>query len=410
MSEASTGAACKAAPITLSLLLAACGGGGGDSVTVNVPAPEPTPAPEPLAVATERAFPGLSFEAPMAMVPLPGEPDQWFLIERAGRLLRFDDRQDASSAEVVLDIRDRVSATGEGGLLGLALHPDFVTNGRLFLSYTAPGAPLESRIAEFVSVDGGQSFAADSEQIRLTVLQDASNHNGGHMAFGPDGFLYLGLGDGGGSNDPNGRAQDTGNLLGAMLRLDVDVPTGYAIPTDNPFAGNADCVQGFGAADCPEIFAWGLRNPWRWSFDSATGDLWLGDVGQGDWEEINRIEVGRNYGWPIREGANCNPNLGGDPCDATGLTDPIAEYPHELGRSVTGGFVYRGGGIPALAGSYVFGDFTSGTVWRLDEDNDLEELFDSDWRLVSLAEDAAGELYVIDLAGGGVHRLVDANP
>ena len=344
----------------------------------------------------------------MAMAQPPGDPSAWFLIERSGRVWRFDASDTVDAVSLVIDISAQVSGAGEGGLLGIALHPGFADNGRVFLSYTAPLAPLESRVSEFLSLDGGLALAADSERIVLTVLQDAGNHNGGHVAFGPDGMLYFGLGDGGGSNDPRGRAQDTTNLLGAMVRIDVDGGQPFGIPDDNPFAGNAPCIQGFGADDCPEIYAWGLRNPWRFSFDRGNGDLWLGDVGQDDWEEIDVVRAGENYGWPIREGANCNPNLFNAGCESAGLVDPVAEYDHSLGRSITGGYVYRGTEIDNLAGSYVFGDFANGRIWRLVDAGgslSLEELIDSELRIVSFAEAADGELYVLDLEGG-IFRLV----
>ncbi|MEE4190026.1 MAG: PQQ-dependent sugar dehydrogenase [Halieaceae bacterium] len=393
----------------------ACGGsGGGNSGGAGAGgggSPSP-PAPEPPAVSASLApaFPGLGFEAPMAMVQPPGDLSTWFLIERRGRVWRFDAADTVSSASLVIDISAQVSGSGEGGLLGIALHPGFASNGRAFLSYTAPLAPLESRVSEFISLDGGLTLDADSERIVLTVLQDAGNHNGGNIAFGPDGMLYFGLGDGGGSNDPLDRAQDTTNLLGAMVRIDVDEGQPYGIPADNPFAGNATCVQGFGSAPCPEIYAWGLRNPWRFSFDRDSGDLWLGDVGQDGWEEVDVVRVGENYGWPIREGANCNPNLFSDGCDTTGLVDPVAEYDHSLGRSITGGYVYRGGAVANLAGSYVFGDFATGRIWRLVDDSGnlaLEELIDTELRIVSFAEAADGELFVLGLEGG-IFRLVDS--
>lgn len=348
----------------------------------------------------------------MAMVQPPGDPTTWYLIERAGRVWRFAASDTVDTAALVLDISARVSTEGEGGLLGIAFHPGFADNGRVFLSYTAPLAPLESRLSEFLSLDAGLTFAADSERIVLTVLQDSGNHNGGHIAFGSDDRLFFGMGDGGGSNDPRERAQDTTNLLGAMLRIDVDDGQPFGIPDGNPFAGNPPCSQGFGSGDCPEIYAWGLRNPWRFSFDRDSGDLWLGDVGQDDWEEIDVVRAGENYGWPVREGAHCNPNLFNAGCDSQGLVDPVAEYDHSLGQSITGGYVYRGTEIANLAGSYVFGDFVNGRIWRLVDDGgslSLAELIDSDLRIVSFAEAADGELYVLDLEGG-IYRLVDGAP
>ncbi|MFL2545819.1 MAG: PQQ-dependent sugar dehydrogenase [Candidatus Rariloculaceae bacterium] len=184
----------------------------------------------------------------------------------------------------------------------MAFHPDYANNLQVYLSFAVDGSPLISRIERLVSSDGGLTLDLASRTLLLSVPQDFGNHNGGNVAFGPDGYFYIGFGDGGSGGDPNNRAQSTSNLLGALLRIDVDNAVPYSIPGDNPFAGNVLCTTGFGAASCPEIFAYGLRNPWRWSFDSVTGDIFLGDVGQSRFEEIDRITVGSNYGWNIREG------------------------------------------------------------------------------------------------------------
>ncbi len=390
------------------LFLAACGGGGGGGGAVTTP-PTPAPPPAPLSVSLEPAFPNLGFEAPMFMLQPPGDDTVWFLVEREGRVWRFVDDDATTSAELVVDISNQVSTRGEGGLLGMTFHPDFAANGRAYLSYTAPLSPLESRVSEFLSLDGGLTLSADTERILLTVLQDFSNHNGGHVAFGPDGFFYFGLGDGGSGNDPLGRAQDATNLLGTIVRIDVDGGDPYGIPADNPSASNSPCLQGFGAAFCPEIYAWGLRNPWRFSFDRVTGELWVGDVGQVDWEEIDLLVLGGNYGWPVREGAHCNPNLFPDDCVTAGFIDPVAEYPRDQGQSITGGYVYRGGDIEALVGDYVFGDFVNGRIWRLVSEGggfELDELLDTDINIASFAESSSGELYVLGI-GGGLYRLVN---
>jgi glucose/arabinose dehydrogenase len=217
------------------------------------------------------------------------------------------------------------------------------------------------------------------------------------------------LGDGGGAGDPDSNAQDRHTLLGAILRIDVDggTPGPYAIPADNPFAASAACGDGDG---CPEVFAWGFRNPWRGSFDMLTDDLWIADVGQNAWEEINRVEAGKNYGWPLLEGNHC---YEADTCDTTGLTPPVAEYSHGQGdRSITGGYVHRGSTIAGLDGDYIYGDFISGRIWRLvDADIDgrqSELLIESGLRIVSFAQDTAGELYVIDFSGGRIYRLAPA--
>ena len=385
----------------LAAALGGCGGGGGSD-----PAPAPGPAPVPDAVLVERVFPQLAFSSPVALVPEPAASgSRWFLLERAGVVRVFPDDPAATAAAVFVDIADRVDARGEGGLLGLAFHPGFGDNGEVFLSYTAPGlgagsdVELVSRVSRFRSADGGATLDPSTEEIVLSVDQPFTNHNGGQIAFGPDGYLYLGLGDGGSGGDPLGNGQDTGTLLGAFLRLDVEGGSPYAIPPDNPFAAGGGR---------PEIFAWGFRNPWRWSFDAATGDLWCGDVGQSAWEEVDVVRRGENYGWNVREGAHCflTPD-----CDATGLTDPLAEYPHVDGRcSVTGGYVYRGSAIPGLAGTYLYGDFCTGTVWGLPPGGTPRILAESALPLSSFGQGADGEVYLLDLGGGGIYRLGPAAP
>jgi glucose/arabinose dehydrogenase len=231
------------------------------------------------------------------------------------------------------------------------------------------------------------------------------------MAFGQDGNLYIGFGDGGGGGDPNERAQDTSRLLGSIVRLDVDVapPNQYAIPATNPFSSNAICVNGVGMMPCPEIYAWGFRNPWRFSFDRQTGELWVGDVGQAAWEEIDRVDLGMNYGWDEREGAHCfEPSSG---C-STNNVDPITEYAHGSGDiSVTGGFVYRGTAIPDLQGFYVFGDFGSGRIWGVPatsvQGTAPLELDDTTLSISSFAEGVNGELYVLNYGAGEIYQIVD---
>ncbi|MBA3562637.1 MAG: PQQ-dependent sugar dehydrogenase [Gammaproteobacteria bacterium] len=406
--------------------LAACGGGGGSSPEPAPPEPEPPPpgvsgldarpanrtcvaldrAGSTLAIAIEPVLTSLpAFEEPVALRQAPGDDARWFVLERSGRVRVFANNEAASSTPVFIDITSRVdSGPQEAGLLGIAFHPEFSTNGQVFLSYTRPGAPLVSFVSRFTSFDGGQTLDPASEEVILTLEQPFPNHNGGNIDFGPDGFLYIGFGDGGSGGDPLGNGQDTSNWFGALLRIDVDGAAPYAIPADNPFAASAGC----GAGGCPEIYAWGFRNPWRWSFDSGTGELWLGDVGQAQWEEVDRIELGGNYGWNVREGAHC---FNASTCDTTGLIDPVAEYPHAGGVSITGGYVYRGPDIPALAGSFIYGDFGSGTIWGLvDDGNGLapRELAKTNLGISAFGQDAAGEIYVVDFFGGGIHRLVPA--
>jgi hypothetical protein len=296
------------------------------------------------------------------MKQAPNDASRWFVVEQGGRIRAFENDAAASTTDDFIDLGSRVNFDGEGGLLGMAFHPDFATNGRVFLNFTVlTGGRVRSVTAEFTSSDGGQTLDPASERDLLTVVKPEANHNGGNLEFGPDGFLYVGLGDGGGSGDPGDHAQDPHVLLGKMLRIDVDSRPGgapYGIPAGaegNPFEGNALCnADGTGAQNCPEIYALGFRNPWRWSFDRQGGELWVADVGQADWEEIDRVELGKNYGWNTREGAHCfEPATG---CSSAGLTDPVAEYGHDIGFSIIGGYVYRGGQATDKAGRYVFGD------------------------------------------------------
>ena len=335
-----------------------------------------------------RAFPNLSFERPVDLQNAGDGTDRLFVVEQAGRILVFPNDPAAASAGVFLDIRDRVNDGGnEEGLLGLAFHPEYKTNGSFYVYYSVSD-PRRSRLSRF-SVSSQDPNAADpaSEEILLEVDQPYSNHNGGQISFGPDGYLYVALGDGGSGGDPQGNGQNRSTLLGKILRIDADRAP-YGIPPDNPFAGN---TQGYRE----EIFAYGLRNPWRFSFDRPTGRLWAGDVGQNKYEEIDIIEAGKNYGWNVMEGKHC---YDADVCATGGLTLPVWEYPHSEGQSITGGFVYRGAALPELAGKYIYADFVSGKIWALRYDgqtppvNDL--LIDTRLNISSFGVDEAGELYL----------------
>jgi glucose/arabinose dehydrogenase len=269
---------------------------------------------------------------------------------------------------------------------------------------------LATRISEFrLEVSGNLDTAPSNERILLTINQPEGNHNGGHLAFGPDGFLYIGMGDGGGANDQHGafgNAQLMTTLLGKMLRIDVTPASGYGIPSDNRFVGNATChTNGTGSDPCPEIYASGFRNPWRWSFDRDTDVLWLGDVGQGALEEIDRVTLRGNYGWRCLEGTQATGlACGTEPA----LIPPVAEYGRSEGAAVTGGYVYRGSAIPGLRGRYVFGDFVSGQLWHIAADTQptmrMTAGFSTGLNISSFAEDVAGEVYVVDY-GGGLYRL-----
>ena len=297
-----------------------------------------------------------------------------------------------------LDLADRVLAGGERGLLGLAFHPDYRHNGRFFVNYTRKddGATV---LAEFRS-SGAAAATGQEEQVLMVVPQPFANHNGGMVAFGPDGYLYIGRGDGGSAGDPGNRAQNPQELLGKILRIDVDRGEPYGIPSDNPY------VKDGGRS---EVYAIGMRNPWRFSFDRENGDLWVADVGQHKWEEIDRVVRGGNYGWRVMEGRHCyHPTTS---CEVAGLIPPVAEYGHSEGRcSITGGYVYRGKLSPSLRGHYLFGDYCSGEVFGLKaseraSDAGPEALLKTAFRISSFGEDEAGEVYLVD-HGGGVYRLL----
>jgi len=392
------------------LVVSSCGGGGGDS-SQNVP----NRPPGPLMLAISQIFDQVSLQAPVAMMQAPGDSDRWFVIEQQGtvKIIPTNTGTVVTNNDVTtfIDISGMITSGGETGLLGMAFHPDFAMNGEVFLSFTR-GGPLTSYVSRFRSFDGGLTLDRTSEEVIMTILQDFSNHNGGQIEFGPDGYLYAGWGDGGSGGDPNNRAQDTRNLLGTITRIDVDGGSPYAIPADNPFALMAAnlCIQGFGGSACPEIFAWGLRNPWRWSFDRQSGDLWVGDVGQNNWEEIDKVENGSNYGWNIFEGSNCFP-----PGSTCGILlpappiDPVTEYSHALGNSVTGGYVYRGNAFAALQGMYIYGDFSSGVIWMIPA-NSLqgavgEVLVDTTLNISSFAEGNDGEILVVHY-GGEIYQFV----
>jgi uncharacterized repeat protein (TIGR03806 family) len=368
-------------------------------------------------ITTVDAFPNLpNISQPTKMLLEPVADPRWFVLRKTGQLVVFDP-DNATSVSTYIDLSGVVRTASEGGLLGLAFHPDYPATPEIFLSYTRnhTGPPMRSVISRFILDNVTTPGAGTVEQVILEVDQDFDNHNGGDIAFGADDLLYIGFGDGGSGGDPNNRAQDTSRLLGSFLRIDVlgpgvSHPTNpYNIPAGNPFAGNAECGPGANANDCPEIYAWGMRNPWRWSFDPPTGDLWVGDVGQVTWEEVDIVELGGNYGWRCREGAH-DYNTSG--CSGTGYMDPVAEYGRTEGNSITGGFVYRGSAVPGLAGRYVFADYGSGRFWSLAADGQggytREELVDTSTGPTSFAVDAAGELYFTDINNSRLRRIVDA--
>jgi glucose/arabinose dehydrogenase len=354
----------------------------------------PTPQPVPQVALEPVVTSGLA--EPLYLVAAGDHTGRLFLVEQAGVIRIIRDGRLLPTP--FLDIRSRVVSGGELGLLSVAFHPAYASNGRFFVNYTSSRGGLKSVIAEYRVSSGDPNVADPTERVILEFAQPFRNHKGGLNLFGPDGMLYVGTGDGGSGGDPFNNGQHLDTLLGKLLRIDIN-GTPYRVLPDNPFVSRP------GAR--PEIWAYGLRNPWRYSFDRATGRLFVGDVGQDKWEEIDIVEKGQNYGWRIMEGTHCyNPLTG---CPTAGLQLPIAEYGHDLGCSITGGYVYRGAGIRSLSGRYLFGDFCSGRLWALTETGagrwTMTQLLSTGFQISSFGEDGDGEIYVIDYRGG-VYRLV----
>lgn len=343
----------------------------------------------------EDAFPFLSFSNPVDLQSPKDGTNRLFVVEQQGRIIVFDNNRNTTTKKVFLDITDRVSWGGEMGLLGLAFHPQFSSNGYFYVNYTANN-PRRTIVSRFqVSPTNPDSADKNSELILLTFNQPYSNHNGGCIAFGPDGFLYIASGDGGSAGDPQNNAQNIKNLLGKILRIDVDnpqPPRNYGIPADNPFVNSSD-------PDVKkEIFAYGLRNPWKFSFDPLTNRLWCADVGQYDWEEIDLIINGGNYGWRCYEG-NHPYNLSG--CTGSYIF-PVYEYSHIEGISITGGYVYRGNLFPELNGKYIYGDFGSKKIWALSYDGSTtsnELISVCPQAISSFGVDEQNEIYVVGYEG-----------
>lgn len=326
---------------------------------------------------------------PVQVVAAPGESGRLYILEQTGKIVVYENgRVDRESP--FLNLEKKVSYGGEAGLLGLVFHPKYAENRRYFVNYTAKRPNFCNIIAEY-------RVGSSEEKVLLKIDKPYRNHNAGQLAFGPDGYLYIGTGDGGSGGDPHGNGQNLKAWLGKMLRIDVDrtePPLPYAIPPDNPFmGGNA----------LKEIFAYGIRNPWRFSFDRQTGDLWVGDVGQNLLEEIDIVEKGQNYGWKVMEANICfNPPQG---CSTKGLTLPIHQYGRTEGISVTGGFVYRGKALPEFNGIYIYGDYGSGKIWGLQINPDTKRtvsntlLLESELPISSFGEDLEGEIYVVSHRG-----------
>ena len=433
--------------VALVALLAGCSSGGGDSDPPDQPPVQNPPPPPPAQVAsgldarptntscvaperstgsatiaTERVFPNLRFQnQPIAMVQVPGDSSRWFVAERLGTVRVFDNNPAVAATSLFIDIDARVDSTcSECGLLGMAFHPDFPETPRVYLFYTSMNRVQrgpDSVLAEFTTRDGGLTLDPASERVILTINKDSVNHHAGHMAFGPDGYLYVSVGDGNSFRSDNAQLLTT--LLGKMVRIDINGTTGtalYRIPADNPFAAStALCgVNGSGTQNCPEIFAWGFRNPWSWSFDRETGEMWVGDVGESAIEEVNRVRRGGNYGWRCLEGTQDISGRWGTGATCSTRRDllpPVAEYPHTLGAAVTGGYVYRGKAVPGLVGRYVFGDFSSGRIWDIPNDTQptltMTSGLETGMNISSFAEDNDGELYVLNMYRD-LHRITGA--
>ncbi len=342
----------------------------------------------------QEAFPNLSFSSPLFLTNAGDGTNRIFVVEQDGIIKVFSNNPGVSSAKVFLNITDRVASGGEMGLLGLVFHPDYETNGYFYVNYTAED-PLRTIVARFQVTSNPDSADKNSEYQILTFSQPFQNHNGGWVGFGPnDGYLYISTGDGGSGGDPNNNGQRINTLLGKILRIDINTGNPYSIPATNPF------VDSTNTQIKKEIFAWGLRNPWRCSFDNTTGKLWAGEVGQGSWEEIDIIENGKNYGWRCYEG-NHTYNMTG--CNYPEYTFPIWEYSHSLGYSITGGYVYRGPSMSELTGKYIYADYVSRKVWALSYDGinpaTNELLLTASGLITSFGEDEFKELYITSFDG-----------
>jgi glucose/arabinose dehydrogenase len=338
-------------------------------------------------------------DAPIFLTSAPGDSIRLFVVEQGGTIRII--RHESLRATPFLDFSDSVSHGGEQGMLGLAFAPDYATSGAFYVHTTDPAGDI--RLLRF-KVSGDPNVADPASGVTILAFpHPEDNHNSGMIAFGNDGYLYIGSGDGGGGGDPLETGQDPSDLLGAILRIDVSGDSaGYAIPGSNPFVGDS----GF----APEIWAYGLRNPWRFSFDRTTHELWIGDVGQNAYEEVDRLPAGvggQNLGWDVMEGTHCfEPSTG---CEDASLRAPVTDYGHDLGCTVIGGDVYRGTAQPALVGGYVFGDYCSGRVWTIDPAGDgyrsPVQVAQTTTNISAFGEDEAGELFAADITGGTILRV-----
>ncbi len=373
----------------------------------------PTPSTSGGGVGTQQAFPNLpAVNAPVAMVQPVNDSSFWFMLARSGVVYHFENNETTNTRSVVLNISSQVSTVLEMGATGIAFHPDYPSDNRVFIMYNDINNGGRSTLSSF-TVDT-TTKQISNENVLLTLDQPGNNHNGGDLAFGNDGMLYSAFGDGGdGASGNPAFSQDLSNLLGTMIRIDVS-GSPYSIPSDNPFVGGAICNSSAASVGqtCPEIYAYGFRNPWRFSVDQSNGDIWVGDVGEDAWEEVDRVVSGANYGWPIMEANQC---LNGAPCNTAGLTLPITQYPRSQGISVVGGYVYRGTRSPSLVGQYIFSDvFDSGVLsvpFNASAGTNLTSLFSSGLRPFGFAQGNDGEIYLLnaepDNPGTNVYRIVD---
>ncbi|MFO0889268.1 MAG: PQQ-dependent sugar dehydrogenase [Isosphaeraceae bacterium] len=378
-------------------------------------------------LATRVAFPGLRFDRPVALAYPDDGSGLLFVVEQhQAKIWSFPNQPDATDRQLYLELPDPINRGNEEGLLGLAFHPKYKENGQFFVYYSANDAgKRRSVVSRFQASSENPRRARPESEKRIWVSEEDpfENHNGGTIAFGPDGHLYITLGDSGAADDPLSTGQNPRDWFGSILRIDVDHPSdgkAYGIPADNPARRSKAHAHW-----APEVYCIGLRNVWKFSFDRQTGDLWAGDVGQNLWEMVHRIENGGNYGWSIREAFHpFQPQRRQRPDRAAKISQPIVEYPHaatrerkDQGLSITGGHVYRGKALPALSGVYIYGDYDSGRVWGLRYDSASRKLLENGelidlaknpkLNIASFAEDPDGELFILAF-DGRIHRLVPA--
>jgi len=395
--------------------------GGLDARPANATCLAGDPPGTNVSIAVQPVFTNLpEFTQPIAMLQEPGNSARWYVVQKTGSVRVFDNTPNVSTTREFINLAGKLNSdpssdNDERGLLGMAFHPNYPTDPRVYFFYTGTDTTLGlvDRVSQFRLATGGTTLDPASEIELFNVDDPESNHNGGNLAFGPDGFLYIGIGDGGGGGDGHGsigNGQNLRTLLGKMLRINVSATTmanTYTIPSSNPYVANPRCnANGTGAANCPEIYAFGFRNPWRWSFDRGSGELWLNDVGQSALEEVDKVTIGGNYGWRCFEGTNSfNSTCGTNPNPIA----PVAQYGRSLGSSTTGGVVYRGSAIPNLHGRYLFGDFGSGNLWNISRTTTptmtMGAGLSTGLQIASFAEDTDGEAYIVHL-GGTLHKIV----